>query len=159
MAEFLHFVNVDEAAAVAVGMWKAVFCTAFQARRAEDEDAVPSTATPPSERHFHSVGEFPACFAVLVLLRVLGTKMWTSKKPPQNDDFYRFLFRAGLRHVEARLKYLYSGDANLHLSFAEDRTVNVTLTLPALNSDPVRVKGRHNLTAPGERMPYASPHR
>ena len=20
--------------------------------------------------------------------------MWTSKKPPQNDDFYRFLFRA-----------------------------------------------------------------
>jgi len=54
LAEFLHFVNVDEAAAVAVGMWKAVFCTAFQARRAEDEDAVPSTATPPTERHFHS---------------------------------------------------------------------------------------------------------
>jgi len=37
-----------------VGMWKAVFCTAFQARRAEDEDVVPSTATPPSERHFHT---------------------------------------------------------------------------------------------------------
>jgi hypothetical protein len=54
LAEFLHFVNVDEAAAVAVGMWKAVFGTAFQARRAKDEDAVPSTATLPTERHFYS---------------------------------------------------------------------------------------------------------
>ena len=65
----------------------------------------------------------------------------------------------GLRNVEARLKYLYSGDANLRLSFAEDRAVNVTLSLPALNSDPVRVKGRHSLTAAGERKRYASPHR
>ena len=30
---FLHFVSFDEAAAVAVGMWKAAFCAAFQARR------------------------------------------------------------------------------------------------------------------------------
>src|SRR6516225_954287 len=32
---FLHFVSFDEAAAFAAGMWKAAFCEAFQARRAE----------------------------------------------------------------------------------------------------------------------------
>ena len=34
-AGFLHFVNFDEAAAVAVEMWKAALCAAFQVRRAE----------------------------------------------------------------------------------------------------------------------------
>jgi hypothetical protein len=33
-AGFLHFVNFDEAAAVAVEMWEAAFSAAFQARRA-----------------------------------------------------------------------------------------------------------------------------
>jgi len=42
----------------------------------------------------------------------------------------------GLRNAEARLKYLYSGDASLRLAFAKDRTVTVTLSLPALNSQP-----------------------
>jgi hypothetical protein len=28
------------------------------------------------------------------LLRLLGIRMWASKKPPQNEHFYRFLFRA-----------------------------------------------------------------
>ena len=84
MAEFLHFVNVDEAAAVAVGMWKAVFFTAFQARKAEeDQDAVPSTATPPTERHFHSeLSKFPACFADLVLLTGAGNQNVDRLKSP-----------------------------------------------------------------------------
>jgi hypothetical protein len=40
----------------------------------------------------------------------------------------------GLRNAEARLKYLYSGDASLRLEFSEDLTATVVLTLPALNS-------------------------
>jgi hypothetical protein len=42
----------------------------------------------------------------------------------------------GLRSVEARLKYLFAGEASLGLTFAEDRTVNARLELPALNSEP-----------------------
>ncbi len=42
----------------------------------------------------------------------------------------------GLRNVEARLKYLYAGDASLRLAVAEDRTVTASLTLPTLNSRP-----------------------
>jgi two-component system, LytTR family, sensor kinase len=41
----------------------------------------------------------------------------------------------GLRNVEARLKYLYSGDANLHLALGDDRTATATLTVPALRSE------------------------
>ncbi|MGA7462218.1 MAG: sensor histidine kinase [Candidatus Korobacteraceae bacterium] len=50
----------------------------------------------------------------------------------------------GLRNVEARLKYLYSGEAHLALMFGEDRTVTVTLTLPALNSRPTGIP-RHSV--------------
>jgi sensor histidine kinase YesM len=48
----------------------------------------------------------------------------------------------GLRNVQAGLKYLYSGDASLHLTIAEDRTVMATLALPALNSLPANTNGR-----------------
>lgn len=40
----------------------------------------------------------------------------------------------GLRNVEARLRFLYSGDANLSLSFGDDRMATVVLRLPALRS-------------------------
>jgi two-component system LytT family sensor kinase len=40
----------------------------------------------------------------------------------------------GLRNAEARLKYLYSGEASLRLMLAEDRTATVRLNLPALNT-------------------------
>ena len=42
----------------------------------------------------------------------------------------------GLRNTEARLKYLYSGDASLHLGVSEDRVATVRLILPALHSQP-----------------------
>jgi len=48
----------------------------------------------------------------------------------------------GLRNVEARLKYLYSGEASLHLAIAEDRTVTASLALPTLNSRPGNMNGR-----------------
>lgn len=44
----------------------------------------------------------------------------------------------GLRNVEARLRYLYSGDASLCLAFDGDRSAVVTLVLPVLNSQPAR---------------------
>jgi len=40
----------------------------------------------------------------------------------------------GLRNVEARLKYLYSGEASLRFAIAEDRTATVKLILPVLNA-------------------------
>ena len=49
----------------------------------------------------------------------------------------------GLRNTEARLKYLYSGDASLHLTVSEDRTATVSLILPALNSQPARLARHH----------------
>lgn len=49
----------------------------------------------------------------------------------------------GLRNAEARLKYLYSGDASLHLTVAEGRTATVSLVLPALNSQPAGLRGRN----------------
>ncbi len=45
----------------------------------------------------------------------------------------------GLRNVEARLKYLYAGEAHLALIFGEDHVVTATLTLPALNSRPADI--------------------
>lgn len=48
----------------------------------------------------------------------------------------------GLRNAEARLKYLYSGDANLRLEISEDRTATVVLSLPALNSQKVSAERR-----------------
>jgi len=53
----------------------------------------------------------------------------------------------GLRNAEARLKYLYSGDASLHLAIAQDRTAVVSLALPALNSQPAGLRGRNVQTA------------
>ncbi len=41
----------------------------------------------------------------------------------------------GLRNAQARLKYLYSGDASLRLEVSEDRTATVVLSVPALNSN------------------------
>jgi hypothetical protein len=41
------------------------------------------------------------------------------------------------------LKYLYSGDASLHLAFGDDRTVTATLALPALISPASRLRRRH----------------
>jgi len=49
----------------------------------------------------------------------------------------------GLRSVEARLKYLYPGDATLHLALTEDHIATVSLALPALNSQPGSEQGRH----------------
>ncbi len=49
----------------------------------------------------------------------------------------------GLRNTEARLKYLYSGDASLHLSLSEDRIATVNLILPALDSQPASLARHH----------------
>lgn len=46
----------------------------------------------------------------------------------------------GLRNIEARLKYLYPGDATLCFSFEGGRTAVVKLTLPALNAQPISMK-------------------
>ena len=47
----------------------------------------------------------------------------------------------GLRNAEARLKYLYFGDASLRFEISEDHVATVFLTLPALNSPQVGVEG------------------
>jgi sensor histidine kinase YesM len=49
----------------------------------------------------------------------------------------------GLRNTEARLKYLYSGDASVRLTVSEDRIATVSVTLPALNSQPAS-PGKHD---------------
>jgi two-component system LytT family sensor kinase len=46
----------------------------------------------------------------------------------------------GLRNVEARLKCLYAGDATVRLSVGEDRIATVSLTMPALDSQPGSVR-------------------
>jgi hypothetical protein len=48
----------------------------------------------------------------------------------------------GLRNAEARLKYLYAGDASLRFEFSDERTASVLLSLPALNSKQVSVERR-----------------
>lgn len=62
----------------------------------------------------------------------------------------------GLRNVEARLKYLYSGDATLRLAIAEDRTVTASLVLPALSSRPSNVDGCPALAAPEAHDPLCA---
>jgi hypothetical protein len=52
----------------------------------------------------------------------------------------------GLRNTEARLKYLYSGDASLHLTVSVDRIATVRLILPALNSQPAGLGRQHRQT-------------
>jgi len=53
----------------------------------------------------------------------------------------------GLRNAEARLKYLYGGDASVRLAIAEDRTATARLTLPAWSSQSANVHGRHTETS------------
>ena len=54
----------------------------------------------------------------------------------------------GLRNAEARLTYLYSGDASLHFEICEDRTAAVSLFLPALNSRQYPMKQRQAQVVP-----------
>jgi histidine kinase len=42
----------------------------------------------------------------------------------------------GLKNIEARLKYLYSGEASLGLTFEGNRTAVVKLSIPAIKSQP-----------------------
>jgi two-component system, LytTR family, sensor kinase len=52
----------------------------------------------------------------------------------------------GLRNTEARLKYLYSGEASLRLTVSEDRIATVSLTLPALHSQPASLRSHRGQT-------------
>src|SRR5579862_1142311 len=49
----------------------------------------------------------------------------------------------GLRNAEARLKYLYAGDATLRFAIDEDHTATVNLVVPVLNSQPAGVQKGH----------------
>jgi len=64
----------------------------------------------------------------------------------------------GLRNVEARLKYLYSGDASLRFTMADNRLATASLTFPALNSQPAGVQVQQLQTVP-EENDYARSHR
>jgi two-component system LytT family sensor kinase len=64
----------------------------------------------------------------------------------------------GLRNVEARLKYLYSGDASLHFALADDCVATACLTFPALDSQPAGVQVGRLQTVP-EENDHARPHR
>jgi two-component system, LytTR family, sensor kinase len=65
----------------------------------------------------------------------------------------------GLRNAEARLKYLYSGDASVHLAVDEDRIATVCLTLPALNSQSASFDERRVTNSLEKETGYASSHR
>jgi hypothetical protein len=58
----------------------------------------------------------------------------------------------GLGNAEARLKYLYSGDATLRFTIAEDHAATVNLVVPVLNSQPGGVHERpvRNLREKGD---------
>jgi two-component system LytT family sensor kinase len=64
----------------------------------------------------------------------------------------------GLRNVEARLKYLYSGDASLHFTMADNRAATASVTFPALNSQPAGVQVQQLQSVP-EENDYARSHR
>jgi LytS/YehU family sensor histidine kinase len=64
----------------------------------------------------------------------------------------------GLRNVEARLKYLYSGDASLHFNMADNCVAAASLTFPALNSQPAGVQVQQ-LQSVLEENDYARSHR
>jgi two-component system LytT family sensor kinase len=64
----------------------------------------------------------------------------------------------GLRNVEARLKYLYSGDASLHFTLADDCVATACLIFPALDSQPAGVQVGRLQTVP-EENDHARPHR
>jgi two-component system LytT family sensor kinase len=55
----------------------------------------------------------------------------------------------GLRSVESRLRYLFADDAKLNLTYGEDRTVTVSLSLPALNSESDKVQPQHPVALEG----------
>ena len=65
----------------------------------------------------------------------------------------------GLRNVEARLRYLYSGDATLRLNLGHDRTATATLSLPALQSPPAMCKPAMDNPSGQERIGHARSHR
>ena len=65
----------------------------------------------------------------------------------------------GLRNVEARLKYLYAGDASLRLTVNEDRTATVSLALPVLNSQPAHIQERRVQAGLEREDRYAGSHR
>ena len=65
----------------------------------------------------------------------------------------------GLRNVKARLRFLYSGDANLHLNFGQDRTAVVILSLPALQSPPAIVQASRLNLSSREGTSHARSHR
>jgi two-component system LytT family sensor kinase len=65
----------------------------------------------------------------------------------------------GLRNVEARLRFLYSGDANLRLNFGQDRTAVAILSLPALQSPPAIVQDNRINLSSSERTNHARSHR
>jgi hypothetical protein len=51
----------------------------------------------------------------------------------------------GLRNAEARLKYLYSGDASVRFQILEDCTATVVLCVPVLGAAQVSTQGRRQL--------------
>jgi two-component system, LytTR family, sensor kinase len=65
----------------------------------------------------------------------------------------------GMRNAEARLRYLYSGDASVHLAVDEDRIATVSLTLPALNAQSAPCDERRVTNSLEKETGYASSHR
>lgn len=49
----------------------------------------------------------------------------------------------GLPNAEARLKYLYAGDATLRFAIDEDHAATVNLVVPVLNSQPAGAQEGH----------------
>lgn len=62
----------------------------------------------------------------------------------------------GLRNAEARLKYLYSGEASLRLMLMEDRTATVRLTLPALSARIASLEENHPRSGPERKDPLCA---
>lgn len=56
----------------------------------------------------------------------------------------------GLRNAEARLKYLYAGDATLRFAIDEDHAASVNLVVPVLNSQPAGVGHAETLLEKGD---------
>ena len=65
----------------------------------------------------------------------------------------------GLRNGEARLKYLYSGDASLQFSISEDHTATASLVLPLLNSQLAGAETSQAQTVLEGEIHYARAHR
>lgn len=63
----------------------------------------------------------------------------------------------GLRNVEARLKYLYAGEACVRFSISEDRVANLKLVLPALSTRTTIPEPRQFPAGPEERESLCEP--